>query len=124
MGMIAKVYATKALLQTAIHCYQVQGGRSVHVDERRAHTRQTAQNASGDHADWIENYIGENMHEFTIATVYEGPNPVLADVGAPNAMTRSLRTDYLQRKIRPETESRLRLVHCQIGSWIAEPLAR
>ena len=21
----------------------------------------------------IENYIGENMHEFTIATVYEGP---------------------------------------------------
>ena len=96
MGMIAKVYATKALLQTAIHCYQVQGGRSVHVDERRAHVRQTAQNAFGDHADWIENYIGENMHEFTIATVYEGPNPVLADVGAPNAMTRSLRTDYLE----------------------------
>ena len=96
MGMIAKVYATKALLQTAIHCYQVQGGRSVHVDERRAHVRQTAQASGGDQADWIENYIGENMHEFTIATVYEGPNPVLADVGAPNAMTRSLRTEYLE----------------------------
>jgi alkylation response protein AidB-like acyl-CoA dehydrogenase len=96
MGMIAKVYATKALLQTAIHCYQVQGGRSVHVDERRVHVRQTAQASGGDQADWIENYIGENMHEFTIATVYEGPNPVLADVGAPNAMTRSLRTEYLE----------------------------
>jgi hypothetical protein len=36
------------------------------------------------------------MHEFTIATVYEGPNPVLADVGAPNAMTRSIRTQYLE----------------------------
>ena len=50
----------------------------------------------------IENYIGENMHEFTIATVYEGPNPVLADVGAPNAMTRSIRsripgTDWVGR---------------------------
>ena len=44
----------------------------------------------------IENYIGENMHEFTIATVYEGPNPVLADVGAPNAMTRDLRKKYLE----------------------------
>ncbi|MFM8571336.1 MAG: acyl-CoA dehydrogenase family protein, partial [Pirellula sp.] len=96
MGMIAKVYATKALLQTAIHCYQIQGGRSVHVDERRAHVRKTAEHVQGDQADWIENYIGENMHEFTIATVYEGPNPVLADVGAPNAMTRSLRTDYLE----------------------------
>ena len=96
MGMIAKVYATKALLQTAIHCYQVQGGRSVHVDERRAHVRQSAQASGGEQADWIENYIGENMHEFTIATVYEGPNPVLADVGAPNAMTRSLRTEYLE----------------------------
>jgi hypothetical protein len=39
MGMIAKVYATKALLQTAIHAYQVQGGRSVHVDERRLAAR-------------------------------------------------------------------------------------
>jgi hypothetical protein len=36
------------------------------------------------------------MHEFTIATVYEGPNPVLADVGAPNAMTRSIRARYLE----------------------------
>ncbi|NBU42305.1 MAG: hypothetical protein EBS51_16195, partial [Planctomycetia bacterium] len=44
----------------------------------------------------IENYIGENMHEFAIATVYEGPNPVLADVGAPNAMTRGIRTRYLE----------------------------
>jgi hypothetical protein len=44
----------------------------------------------------IENYIGENMHEFTIATVYEGPNPVLSDVGAPNAMTRKIRGDYLE----------------------------
>ena len=44
----------------------------------------------------IENYIGENMHEFTIATVYEGPNPVLSDVGAPNAMTRSIRSEFLQ----------------------------
>ena len=44
----------------------------------------------------IENYIGENMHEFTIATVYEGPNPVLADVGAPNAMTRNIRNKYLE----------------------------
>ncbi|MEE2639424.1 MAG: acyl-CoA dehydrogenase family protein, partial [Planctomycetota bacterium] len=35
-GMIAKVYATKALLQTAINVYQIQGGRSVHTDERRA----------------------------------------------------------------------------------------
>jgi hypothetical protein len=43
----------------------------------------------------IENYIGENMHEFTIATVYEGPNPVLSDVGAPNAMTRNIRSQYL-----------------------------
>ena len=44
----------------------------------------------------IENFIGENMHEFTIATVYEGPNPVLADVGAPNAMTRGIRANYLE----------------------------
>ena len=36
------------------------------------------------------------MHEFTIATVYEGPNPVLADIGAPNAMTRGIRTRYLE----------------------------
>ncbi len=36
------------------------------------------------------------MHEFTIATVYEGPNPVLADVGAPYAMTRSIRNQFLE----------------------------
>ncbi|MDG1872340.1 MAG: acyl-CoA dehydrogenase, partial [Mariniblastus sp.] len=98
-GMIAKVYATKALLQTAINCYQIQGGRSVHTDERRKYARMEAQ--LGRHPEQkpenlIENYIGENMHEFTIATVYEGPNPVLADVGAPNAMTRNIRSKYLQ----------------------------
>ncbi|MGI9519679.1 MAG: acyl-CoA dehydrogenase family protein [Pirellulaceae bacterium] len=108
-GMIAKVYATKALLQTAINCYQIQGGRSVHTDERRKFTRKFAGQSSGDPNAFastghheampehpIENYIGENMHEFTIATVYEGPNPVLADVGAPNAMTREIRSRYLQ----------------------------
>jgi alkylation response protein AidB-like acyl-CoA dehydrogenase len=96
MGMIAKVYATKALLQTAIHTYQIQGGRSVHVDEKRHAERKPGGHHEGTSDHWIENYIGENMHEFTIATVYEGPNPVLADVGAPNAMTRSLRTEFLE----------------------------
>ena len=95
--MIAKVYATKALLQTAINGYQIQGGRSVHTDERRKYTRLTARfGETGMPENPIENYIGENMHEFTIATVYEGPNPVLSDVGAPNAMTRNLRNQYLQ----------------------------
>ncbi|MEM8681144.1 MAG: acyl-CoA dehydrogenase family protein, partial [Planctomycetota bacterium] len=93
-GMIAKVYATKALLQTAINVYQIQGGRSVHSDERRAMTR--AGEHVTDQTSLIENYIGENMHEFTIATVYEGPNPVLSDVGAPNAMTRGIRAKYLE----------------------------
>jgi len=98
-GMIAKVYATKGLLQTALNAYQIQGGRSVHTDERRKFTRADAQGGSlqnemPEHP--IENYIGENMHEFTIATVYEGPNPVLADVGAPNAMTRNIRSKYLE----------------------------
>lgn len=97
MGMIAKVYSTKALLQTAIHTYQIQGGRSVHVDEqRRAHRLQAEAGVPAEGSQWIENYIGENMHEFAIATVYEGPNPVLADVGAPNAMTRALRTEFLE----------------------------
>ena len=98
-GMIAKVYATKCLLQTAVNCYQIQGGRSVHTDERRKYTRASAQGTSSlgyMPESPIENYIGENMHEFTIATVYEGPNPVLADVGAPNAMTRGIRADYLE----------------------------
>jgi len=94
LGMIAKVYATKALLQTAINTYQIQGGRSVHVDERRQAMRKGLEPEGG--GAWIENYIGENMHEFTIATVYEGPNPVLADVGAPNAMTRAIRAKYLE----------------------------
>lgn len=96
-GMIAKVYATKGLLQTAINCYQIQGGRSVHTDERRKYTRYDAQGIDGQMPEHpIENYIGENMHEFTIATVYEGPNPVLADVGAPNAMTRNIRGKFLE----------------------------
>lgn len=96
-GMIAKVYATRGLLQTAINCYQIQGGRSVHTDERRKYTRYEAQGIAGEMPESpIENYIGENMHEFTIATVYEGPNPVLADVGAPNAMTRNIRGKYLE----------------------------
>ena len=95
-GMIAKVYSTKALLQTAINVYQIQGGRSVHSDERRALMRSGGQTATKATDALIENYIGENMHEFTIATVYEGPNPVLADVGAPNAMTRSIRAKYLE----------------------------
>jgi alkylation response protein AidB-like acyl-CoA dehydrogenase len=94
MGMIAKVYATKSLLDMAIHAYQVQGGRAVHVDERRHAGRHG--HAAAAASSLIENYIGENMHEFAIATVYEGPNPVLADVGAPNAMTRSIRTRYLE----------------------------
>jgi alkylation response protein AidB-like acyl-CoA dehydrogenase len=94
MGMIAKVYATRSLLEMAIRGYQVQGGRSVHVDERREAARRHERPAAGRAP--IENYIGENMHEFAIATVYEGPNPVLADVGAPNAMTRGIRTRYLE----------------------------
>ena len=94
LGMIAKVYATKALLEAAIHAYQMQGGRSVHVDERRAAARRGEPLPSGTHP--IENYIGENVHEFAIATVYEGPNPVLADVGGPNAMTRGIRAKYLE----------------------------
>jgi hypothetical protein len=96
MGMIAKVYATKALLQTAINVYQIQGGRSVHTDERRKLVREGGEAALAGAGPLIENYIGENMHEFTIATVYEGPNPVLADVGAPNAMTRGIRAQFLE----------------------------
>jgi alkylation response protein AidB-like acyl-CoA dehydrogenase len=99
-GMIAKVYATKGLLQTAINCYQILGGRSVHTDEVRKYVRLQAKGLSSVGKPTpeypIENFIGENMHEFTIATVYEGPNPVLSDVGAPNAMTRSLRNQYLE----------------------------
>ncbi len=96
MGMIAKVYSTKALLQSAINAYQIQGGRSVHLDERRHAIRNGGAAAIANAGPMIENYIGENMHEFTIATVYEGPNPVLADIGAPNAMTRGIRAKYLE----------------------------
>ncbi len=98
-GMVAKVYATKGLLQTAINCYQIQGGRSVHTDELRKYMRHQAgvdRAAEPRPEHPIENFIGENMHEFTIATVYEGPNPVLSDVGGPNAMTRSIRGAYLE----------------------------
>ncbi len=96
-GMIAKVYATKTLLQTAINCYQIQGGRAVHTDESRKYSRLGAHGLPDTMPENpIENYIGENMHEFTIATVYEGPNPVLSDVGAPNAMTRSIRSRFLE----------------------------
>ena len=95
-GMIAKVFASRALLQTAINVYQIQGGRSVHTDEKRVTMRAGGPQAVKDAGPLIENYIGENMHEFAIATVYEGPNPVLADVGAPNAMTRSIRANYLE----------------------------
>jgi hypothetical protein len=97
LGMVAKVYATKTLLQSAIHTYQILGGRSVHLDERRATVREEHRELSGnEQANLIANFVGENMHEFTICTVYEGPNPVLADVGAPNAMTRMIRTQYLE----------------------------
>ena len=95
-GMIAKVFASRALLQTAINVYQIQGGRSVHTDERRLAMRAGGLDAVASAGHLIENYIGENMHEFAIATVYEGPNPVLADVGAPNAMTRSIRANFLE----------------------------
>ncbi len=96
-GMVAKVYSTKALLQAALRTYQIIGGRSVHKDERRATVREQQRELhEPEAAGLIANYVGENMHEFTICTVYEGPNPVLADVGAPNAMTRMIRTQYLE----------------------------
>lgn len=96
-GMVAKVYATKALLQTAINVYQIIGGRSVHKDEVRAKVQELQRSVTEAEQDGlIENFVGENMHEFTICTVYEGPNPVLADVGAPNAMTRGIRAKYLE----------------------------
>ena len=118
MGMIAKVYSTKALLDTAIHTYQVQGGRSVHVDERRAAARRREAVAAD--RGLIENYIGENMHEFAIATVYEGPNPVLADVGAPNAMTRGIRTRYLEPIGLAEAQGKLGLIaKAAFGMYVA-----
>jgi alkylation response protein AidB-like acyl-CoA dehydrogenase len=118
MGMIAKVYSTKALLDTAIHTYQVQGGRSVHVDERRAAARR--REAVAVDRGLIENYIGENMHEFAIATVYEGPNPVLADVGAPNAMTRGIRTRFLEPIGMAEAQGKLGLIaKAAFGMYVA-----
>ena len=129
-GMIAKVYATNTLLQTAINCYQIQGGRSVHTDELRKQTRANPQGVAGQGIEHpIENYIGENMHEFTIATVYEGPNPVLSDVGAPNAMTRNIRNQYLEPIGLAEVQGSFGLLpkmkfgwfiaKTTIGSWFA-----
>ncbi len=130
-GMIAKVYATKGLLQTAINCYQIQGGRSVHTDEVRKYTRLAVQpgGTAGQPEHPIENYVGENMHEFTIATVYEGPNPVLSDVGAPNAMTRSIRNQYLEpigvaevngkSGLMPKAKFGWYMMKTVVGSWIA-----
>ena len=136
-GMVAKVYATKCLLQTSINCYQIQGGRSVHTDEKRKFTRSEAErnNSSGssktsptghyasmpEHA--IENYIGENMHEFIIATVYEGPNPVLSDIGAPNAMTREIRKKYLEPIGMAEVDSGWGLLpKAKFGAFIAKSI--
>jgi alkylation response protein AidB-like acyl-CoA dehydrogenase len=93
-GMVAKVYATNALVNTALKVFQLQGGRCVHKDQRALALRRNEVPPS-DQA-LIENYVGENMHEFLIASVYEGPNTVLADVGAPNAMTRDIRARYLE----------------------------
>jgi alkylation response protein AidB-like acyl-CoA dehydrogenase len=132
-GMIAKVYATKCLLQTAINCYQIQGGRAVHTDEIRKYARTDAQWKSDDRPrrpeNPIENYIGENMHEFTIATVYEGPNPVLSDVGAPNAMTRNIRNKYLEPigvaevngsfGLMPKLKFGMFITKATVGSWFA-----
>ncbi len=128
-GMIAKVYATKGLLQTAINCYQILGGRSVHTDELRKYTRlqaQFGQSLMPPHP--IRNYIGENMHEFTIATVYEGPNPVLSDVGGPNAMTRNIRNEYLKpigiaevegkMGLGPKLKFGLFIARNVLGSWM------
>ena len=83
----------------------------------------TGHNASmPDHA--IENYIGENMHEFTIATVYEGPNPVLSDVGAPNAMTRSIRGKYLEPIGIAEVNGGMGLKEkAKFGAYVAKTVA-
>ena len=131
-GMIAKVYATKGLLQTAINGYQIQGGRSVHSDELRKHTRWQARFGTSEMPENpIENYIGENMHEFTIATVYEGPNPVLSDVGAPNAMTRNLRNKFLEPigvaevngsfGLMPKAKFGWFVAKTFLGSWLYSP---
>ena len=127
IGMVAKVYASKALLQTALNAYQIQGGRSVHTDQRRQALRSGGEAVPADADALIENYIGENMHEFTIATVYEGPNAVLADVGAPNAMTRGIRARYLEPIGLAEVNGNLGwllkakfgwfIAHTTLGSW-------
>lgn len=117
LGMIAKVFATKALLQTAIHAYQIQGGRSVHTDERREALRLQHNAPTATSTSFIENYIGENIHEFLIASVYEGPNPVLADVGAPNAMTRGIRARYLEPIGLARTQGNFGLVAMARFGW-------
>ena len=122
-GMIAKVYATRALLRTAVNVYQIQGGRSVHTDERRAMIHQQGEDAIADTESLIENYIGDNMDEFTIATVYEGPNPVLADVGAPNAMTRQIRSDFLEPIGLAELEGKWGLgAKCKFAWFVARSM--
>lgn len=124
-GMVAKVYATKALLQAAIHTYQIIGGRSVHTDERRAEVRRQRRELTSDEQEaLIANFVGENMHEFTICTVYEGPNPVLSDVGAPNAMTRMIRTTFLERIGLAEVEGKAGLMpKFKFGWFIATRIA-
>ncbi len=120
-GMIAKVYASDALLQTANNVYLIQGGRSVHIDERRAALRAGADQGIAQDESLIENFIGENMHEFTIASVYEGPNPVLADMGAPNAMTRDIRAGYLEPIGLAEVEGKFGLgAKAKFGWFIAK----
>jgi hypothetical protein len=69
------------------------------------------------------------MHEFTIATVYEGPNPVLSDVGAPNAMTRNIRNKYLEPigvaevngsfGLMPKLKFGMFITKATVGSWFA-----
>lgn len=120
-GMIAKVYASDALLQTAQNVYLIQGGRSVHLDERRAALRSGADPSVARDPNLIENFIGENMHEFIIASVYEGPNPVLADMGAPNAMTRDIRAGFLEPIGLAEVEGKFGLgAKAKFGWFIAK----
>ncbi len=120
-GMIAKVYASDALLQTANNVYLIQGGRSVHLDERRAALRAGGDPSVAHDESLIENFIGENMHEFAIASVYEGPNPVLADMGAPNAMTRDIRAGYLEPIGLAEVEGKFGLgAKAKFGWFIAK----
>ena len=72
------------------------------------------------------------MHEFIIASVYEGPNPVLSDMGAPNAMTRDIRAGYpranriggSRRQVWTRCQSKIWLVHCQVCAGFVESVRR